>query len=105
MRDTENDFSRFLGDSPIKVLVRLVVISLFVGFLMAMFNLQPLEVVESAVRFIVNVWETGFAAFGEFGRYVVAGATLVVPIWLIRRALSFRRSARIRDRAAAPDND
>lgn len=91
MRDTESEFLTFLGGRPIKVVVKLLLISLLVGFLMAMFNLQPFQIVESAIRFVTNIIDTGFAAFGEFGRYIVAGATLVVPIWLVMRALAFRR--------------
>lgn len=107
MRDTESDFSKFLGNSPMKVFVRLVLISVLVGFVMAVFNLQPLEIVNSTVQFFLSIWETGFEAFGDFGRYLVAGATLVVPIWLIMRIVSYRRltRARDRDRTPSPDGD
>lgn len=91
MRDRDNEFSEFFGGRPIKVFLKLALISLLVGFLMAMFSLQPLQVVDSAVRFIVGIFETGFAAFGEFGSYIVTGATLVVPIWLVMRVLAARR--------------
>lgn len=91
MRDTHNGLSNFLGGRPVQVFVKLALISLFVGFVMAMFSLQPVQIFEAAFSFFYNMWEAGFDAFRDFGRYIVIGATLVVPIWLIKRVLSFRR--------------
>ena len=32
----------------------------------------------------------GFEAFGQVGRYILAGAVIVVPIWLVMRLLTMR---------------
>ena len=37
-------------------------------------------------------WDMGFEAVRRFGDYIVLGAAIVVPVFLIMRVLSFRRS-------------
>lgn len=83
--------NRFLGDSPGRTLVKLVVISFIVGAVMSAFNWYPIDVIYAVRDFVVNVWELGFAALGRFGDYLVLGAVVVVPVFLVLRILSYRR--------------
>ena len=41
--------------------------------------------------FLVNLWETGFAALGRFGGYLVLGAGVVIPVFIIMRLFSLRK--------------
>ena len=84
-------FTRFLGDTPGRTLVKLVVISFIVGAVMSAFNWQPMDVVDAVRHFAVDLWNTGFTALGRFGRYIMLGAVIVVPVFLILRVLSYRR--------------
>ncbi|WP_136659851.1 DUF6460 domain-containing protein [Nitratireductor sp. XY-223] len=83
--------TRFLGDTPGRTLVKLLVISFIVGAVMSAFNWYPIDVVYAVRDFLVNVWELGFAALGRFGDYLLLGAVVVVPVFLVLRILSFRR--------------
>ncbi|MDA4848066.1 DUF6460 domain-containing protein [Hoeflea poritis] len=83
--------NRFLGDSLGRTLVKLVVISFIVGAVMSAFNWYPIDVIYAVRDFVVNVWELGFAALGRFGDYLLLGAVVVVPVFLVLRILSFRR--------------
>ncbi len=83
--------NRFLGDSVARTIVKLIVISFIVGAVMSAFNWYPLDVVYAVRDFLVNVWETGFAALGRFGDYLVLGAVIVIPVFLVMRVLSYRR--------------
>lgn len=83
--------NRFLGDSPGRTLVKLVVISFIVGAVMSAFNWYPIDVIYAVRDFVVNVWELGFAALGRFGDYLLLGAVVVVPVFLVLRILSYRR--------------
>ncbi len=83
--------TRFLGDSPGRTLVKLVVISFIVGAVMSAFNWYPMDIVYAVRDFAVNVWEKGFAALGRFGDYLLLGAIVVVPVFLVLRVLSYRR--------------
>ena len=83
--------TRFLGDSPLRVFVKLVIVSVLVGMAMRFFNWQPQDIlwaVEDAVR---DVWNMGFAAFDNVASYLILGAVVVVPVFLVLRLLSYRR--------------
>ncbi|MFN3549310.1 MAG: DUF6460 domain-containing protein [Mesorhizobium sp.] len=83
--------SRFLGDSPLRVLVKLVVLSFLVGFAMHAFGWTPLDVWYALRDAALEVWRMGFDALGRFFSYFVIGAIIVVPIFIVIRLLSFRR--------------
>lgn len=83
--------NRFLGDSPLRVLVKLLVVSIIVGFVMAVFGWTPYGILDTVKDFILDIWHSGFAALGRVGDYLLLGAAVVVPVFLILRILSYRR--------------
>ena len=82
---------RFLGGSPLGVLVRLIFISLLVGAAMAFLGLSPRGLFDSALRFVRSLTDMGFDAVREVGGWALAGALVVVPLWLLMRLFSARR--------------
>jgi hypothetical protein len=82
---------RFLGDSPLRVLIKLIVVSFLVGLLLTSMGWTPWDVVRAARDLVVNLWETGFEALGKAGDYLIVGAVIVVPLFLLLRLLSWRR--------------
>ena len=82
---------RFLGGSPLGVAVRLVLLSLVVGFVMSMFGLRPQDVIEGSVELFRSAMRDGMGLFRDLGFYIVTGAVLVVPIWLLIRLSKSRR--------------
>ncbi|MEP3048770.1 MAG: DUF6460 domain-containing protein [Roseibium sp.] len=89
---SDNSLSRFLGGSPAQVLLRLVFLSFVVGIVLSALNLDPLDLVNIAVEFVERLWNMGFHALGRIGNYLVIGAIIVLPIWLISRILAMGRS-------------
>ena len=83
---------RFLGGSPTSVVIRLVVVSFVVGVLLVMFGVEPGDIVESVERLFRRIVDYGLADFRQFGRTILTGAIVVVPIWLVIRLLDARRS-------------
>lgn len=83
--------NRFLGGSPLWVLVKLVIASLIVGFVMAFFGWSPMDVLYGIEETIVRLWNMGFAAIESFAGYALLGAAIVVPAFLILRLLNWRR--------------
>ena len=76
---------RFFGGAPAAVLVRLAVLSLVVGALMVWLDIDPLSLVDAVQRLAQHVWGMGFGALRDLGRYMAAGALVVLPIWLLAR--------------------
>ena len=83
--------NRFLGDSPGRVIVKLLVVSVIVGFVMAVFGWTPYGILYTIRDFVLDLWYSGFAALGRVGDYLLLGAAVVIPAFLILRLFSFRR--------------
>ncbi len=84
--------NRFLGGPPLTVLLRLVFVSLLVGALLIWLDIEPRDVLRTAARLVERFWAMGFEAFGQAGHYLLAGAVIVVPVWLVMRLLTMRGS-------------
>jgi hypothetical protein len=85
---------QFLGGSPGAVVMKLIFVSLIVGALMMWLGLRPADLFTGLVRLADRIWALGFDAVREVGDYIVAGAMVVVPVWLILRLLNLRHTAK-----------
>ena len=68
--------TRFLGDSPFRVLIKLIVVSFIVGIVMAAFDWTPWDVFHNVADFFRYLWESGFAAIDSFVGYLLLGAAI-----------------------------
>ena len=82
---TRSGFERFAGGRPVPVLIKLVLISLFVGFVMVMFGFNAADLVRGAVELVRETIRDGAGLFRQMGIYILTGAAVVVPIWLLLR--------------------
>ena len=89
-RGSDRALHRFLGGSPVAVLLKLVVVSLLVGVLLMWLNIRPLDVFRILSDLGERLWALGLDGLREFGTYIVAGGAIVVPLWLLSRVLSYR---------------
>jgi hypothetical protein len=85
-KSSESDMmSRFFGGPPLAVIFRLALLSILVGFILEALGFDPLNILESVERLIRRIWDLGFDAVRFLWRYLLLGAVVVVPIWLITR--------------------
>jgi hypothetical protein len=82
---------RFFGGSPLAVIAKLALVSILVGVVLSALGLDPLNIVRSIERLITHVWNMGFDAVRWLWRYLLLGAVIVVPIWLIMRLVNAPR--------------
>ena len=80
----------FLGGSPAAVFLRLAVLSVIVGALLSFFGVTPRNFFEVIDQFARNIYDLGFGAITWALDYLILGAMLVVPIWLLVRFLRAR---------------
>jgi hypothetical protein len=84
----ENNYiTRFFGGPPLSVIVRLVLLSIIIGVILQALGLDPWNIFESLGRLVLRVWDMGFDAVRWLWRYLLLGAIVVVPIWLIVRLM------------------
>lgn len=79
--------TRFLGDTPLRVFIRLLVLSFIVGLVLSALNIEPMDVYYWAERVVRRIYNMGFAFFEDALRYLIVGALIVVPIFLVMRLL------------------
>jgi hypothetical protein len=80
-----NELNRILGGPPGAVIVKLVFLSILVGAFLSLFGLTPPDIFRGVKALIDRVLDLGFGAVREILRYLVYGAIIVVPIWLLLR--------------------
>ena len=83
--------NRFLGDTPFRVFVKLLIVSFVVGLVMHAFGWSPWDVFGGLRDFVLRIWNMGFAALGDFAGYLLLGACVVVPAFIVLRIVSYRR--------------
>ena len=76
---------RFFGGHPLSVALKLAVISLLVGFGMSVFGINVQGVIRGALDVLRETLRDGAGLFRNLGGYIITGAVLVVPIWLLIR--------------------
>ncbi len=76
---------RFFGGNPALVLVRLAIISLIVGVVLAALGFSPYDLVQTLRDLIQRIYDMGFAAVEKGFRYFLLGAVIVFPIWFLMR--------------------
>ena len=78
---------RFFGGNPALVLIRLAILSLVVGVVLAALGFSPFDLLDSLRRLAARIYDMGFAAVEKSLRYFLIGAVIVFPVWLVVRVL------------------
>lgn len=81
---------RALGGSPLSVVVKLIFLSLIVGAIMAFLGLTPRNLFTAIGNFVSSILNMGTDAIREIAQWVLAGALVVIPVWLLVRLLGRR---------------
>ena len=82
-----NYVSKFFGGPPLSVIFRLILLSILIGVILQVLGLDPWNIFDSLRRLVLRVWDMGFDALRWLWRYLLLGAVVVVPIWLIVRLM------------------
>jgi hypothetical protein len=90
--DMADGLNRFLGDTPMRTIVKLAVLCLVVGFIMSTFGLHPMDILYWIRKTFLDLWHSGFATLGKVGNYILLGAAIVIPLFIVLRILNWRKS-------------
>jgi hypothetical protein len=91
-RPQETALNRFVGGSPGGVFLRLLFVSLIVGAFLMWLDISPWEVFRGLKQLVDRIWGLGFDAIREIANYILAGAAIVVPVWLVLRLMNMRNA-------------
>jgi hypothetical protein len=86
------DRNTIFGGNPFGVLLRLALISIVVGIVMKALGIDLSNFFQRINELLRNIYDLGFGAVEWVLEYMLLGALVVVPIWLIARVTSASRS-------------
>ena len=99
--------TRFAGRNPRRTIIQLVIASVIVGAFLAFWGVSPGEFWRGIFDFLKSILGWLGDSVGEIVvnllTYLLFGAAIVVPIWLISRALSGGDDRRTRGDVARKD--
>jgi hypothetical protein len=81
----DGGLSRFLGGSPLTVALRLILLSILVGVVLAAIGFDPYNILRSIQLLFRRLWDLGFDAVNWLWRYFLLGAVIVIPVGLLSR--------------------
>jgi hypothetical protein len=85
------DRNTFLGASPLAVIIRLALISIAVGIVMKALGINLRNFFDRINELLRGLYDLGFGAVEWLLEYLLLGAIVVVPIWLIARLVAASR--------------
>ena len=88
----ETALNRFLGGSPGGVFLRLLFVSLIAGAFLMWLDIRPVDIFRGITDLVNRIWGLGFDAIREIANYILAGAAIVVPVWLVLRLMNVRNA-------------
>ena len=89
---SSSSLSRVMGGSPLGVLLRLILLSFLVGAALAWLDIRPAELLWWVEGLARRLWAFGFEGLREGVGYILVGAMIVVPLWLVSRLFGARGS-------------
>ena len=96
---------RFFGGNPAVVLLRLVILSLIVGVVLAALGFSPYDIIQNLRDLAQRIYDMGFTAVEKGLRYFLLGAVIVFPVWVAMRVFKlFGREPGAEVAEASPPN-
>lgn len=86
------DRNMIFGGNPLGVILRLALISIVVGIVMKALGIDLSNFFQRINELLRNIYDLGFGAIEWVLEYMLLGALVVVPIWIIARLVGASRS-------------
>ncbi|PHZ85825.1 DUF6460 domain-containing protein [Paremcibacter congregatus] len=72
-----------MNKSTLHVVWKLVIVSLLVGLALDFFDVSPVDLIHDIPDTVAQVFDAVVRAIQWGGKYVLLGAIIVVPVWLL----------------------
>ena len=86
------DRNTFWGGSPLAVLLRLALMSVAVGVVLSALGINLRNFFDRINMLLRNIYDLGFSTIDWALQYLLIGAIVVVPVWLISRLVAIGRN-------------
>lgn len=85
------DRNTLFGGHPLAVILRLAVLSIVVGIVLSALGITPRNLFYHLDILVRRLYDMGFGAIEWVVQYMILGAMVVVPVWVIARLLGYGR--------------
>lgn len=82
------------GGNPLGVVVRLLLLSIVVGVVLSALGITPRNFVYHIEVLLRRIYDLGLASFDWVLQYLLLGAMVVIPIWIVARLLGLLSAKR-----------
>ncbi len=79
---------RFFGGSPALITLKLLIASLIIGMVLSFFGFNYDNLYHAIIQLGDWISSLGLDAVRKVGKYIILGALIVIPLWLIARFFS-----------------
>ncbi|MDX2287400.1 MAG: DUF6460 domain-containing protein [Hyphomicrobiaceae bacterium] len=79
------DRNTLFGGNPLGVVIRLAVLSIVVGIVLSALGITPKNLFYHLDILARRIYDMGFGTIEWIVGYLVLGAMIVVPVWLVAR--------------------
>ena len=80
---------RFFGGSPAAVILQLAIASIIIGVVLTFFGFDPANLVNAVLRLWNWLTSLSLETVKKVLNYLLLGAIIVVPLWLLSRLFSY----------------
>lgn len=81
------DSRSIFGGNPLGVVLRLVLLSIVVGVVLSALGVTPANFFYHIEVLLRRIYDLGFGALDWLLQYLLLGAIVVIPIWIVTRFL------------------
>lgn len=89
---SDNQIQKPAGPAPAAQIIKIALLSLLVGVVLAAFGMTPWGFFHFLRDLFHDLFGHGIEALHRIAGYIVSGAMIVVPVWLILKFLSARKA-------------
>ncbi len=86
------DRNSLMGGNVFSTILRLAVISLVVGVVLSALGINLRNFFDRMNALLRNIYDLGFASIDWLLQYMLLGAAVVIPIWLMTRLFAAGKS-------------
>ena len=79
-----------MNRSAFQIIWKLIILSLLVGLALDYFDISPVDLIHDIPQTVGRIYNAGLSIVEWGGKYVLLGAIIVLPVWLLMNLTGIR---------------
>lgn len=86
-----------MNKSTMNIIWKLLVVSLLVGLALDYFEISPADLIHDIPATVGRIYDAAASVFEWGGKYVLLGAIIVVPVWVLMNLTTIKNKFKRKD--------